>query len=896
MTAPPAKSVVYRFGVYQANPGTSELLRKGVRVKLQDQPFRLLCLLLEKSGGIVTKEDVRERLWPGNTFVEFDASLSVAVGKLRDALSDDSDNPRFVETIPRKGYRFIAPIETVIQEPPVADATLSRPSSPQTIPTVPSTPFKPAPIDIRRVLLICAVAISLVVAFWFRTLRRQSTPTAEAKSSISTPQMRRSVAVLSFRNLPGRKDDDWLSQAFAEMVSTELAAGGGLRVVSDEDVARAKRELPLENGQTLGKHSLEQLRKNPGADVVVVGSYTIIPAKQGDRIRLDIRLQDTANGETIAEDAVTGSENDLFELATRAGSHLRERLGMGALPLGNENAVEASLPSNQNAIRYYSEGKAKLWEFDLLPARDLLQKAVAADPNYPLAHSALSDVWEHLGYGSKATEEAKRALDLSGTLPQSDKLEIEGAYWQLSSNLPKAEEVYRSLFQLHPDSLEYGLDLARVQYQLKPEDALATLKILRQLPPPTGDDPRIDLLEASAQITQNMVLAQSEAKRALAKGTALGSPFIVARAYGILCQQDSAAGVSTAENISDCEKAKDSYASEGDRNNEARTLNDMAIIYYKLGDLHKAESMWREAAKVFRPNGEPEGLAATSNNIGAVFLKEGRLSEAKKMFQESIPSYERAEDTSGVALVLNDLADLSRLQGNLEDAETTYQRAQATANKVGDKSTAAYVDSGLGDLRADQGDLTGARKSYEESLALRVQTGEKQAEAETQVNLARISIEEGHAADAEKSLRASIAQFHQKQQADQELTASIVLIQALLAQSKAADAKLELKNAAPLAAKSQNFLARLQLDLESARAVLASGDAATARPKLSETLRQARQRGYLAIEFESRLALAELERKSGNAAAAQAHLSALERDAHDKGFALIARKAAAARA
>jgi eukaryotic-like serine/threonine-protein kinase len=895
MTAPTGKTVVYRFGVYAANPSAGELLRKGVRVKLQDQPFRLLCLLLEKSGGIVSKKDVRERLWPGNTFVEFDASLSVAVGKLREALGDDSDNPRFIETIPRKGYRFVAPIESLVQEPTVANATLPLPGSPQSVPAVLSTHFKPSSINIKRVLLICAVAIFLVGAFLFRTLRRPSTSIAEAKTSSGPPLIRRSVAVLGFRNLPGRKDDDWLSQAFSEMVSTELAAGGGLRVLSDEDVARAKRELPLENGETLAKSTLEQLRKNPGADVVVVGSYTTMPAKGGERIRLDIRLQDTVNGETIAEDAVSGSKDDLFELAARAGSHLRERLGMGVLPPGSENVVEASLPSNQNAIRYYSEGKAKLWEFDLIAARDLLVKAVAADPNYPLAHSALSEAWEHLGYRSKATAEAKRALDLSGNLPQSDKLQIEGAYWQLSNNLPKAAEVYRSLFQLHPDSLEYGLDLARVQYQTKPEDALATLKILRQLPEPVGDDPRIDLLEASVQITQNMVIAQSEAKRALAKGTALGSPFIVARAHGILCQQDSAAGVSTEENIADCEKAKEIYASEGDRNNEARTLNDMAIIYYQLGDLHKAESMWREAARVFRQDGEAEGLAATSNNIGAVFLREGRLAEAKKMFQESIPSYEAAEDTSGLALVLNDLADLSRLQGNLEYAETTYQQALATANKVGDKSSAAYVDSGLGDLRLDRGDLAGARKSYEESLALRAQTGEKQGEAETQVSLVKVSIEEGHASDAEKSLRMSITQLQHEQQPDEELTASIVLIQALLAQGEVADAKLEVERAAPVAANSQNFLARLQFDVASARQLLASGDAKAARPKLGETLQQARQHGYLAMELECRLAIAELERKSGNAPAAQAQLSALERDAHAKGFALIARKAAAAR-
>src|SRR5579862_1174410 len=105
--------VVYRFGFFEAAPQTGELQRNGVRVKLQEQPFQLLVFLLENAGEIVSRESVRQRLWPGNTFVDFDASLSVAVGKLRDALSDSADNPRFIETVPRRGYRFIAPVKAI---------------------------------------------------------------------------------------------------------------------------------------------------------------------------------------------------------------------------------------------------------------------------------------------------------------------------------------------------------------------------------------------------------------------------------------------------------------------------------------------------------------------------------------------------------------------------------------------------------------------------------------------------------------------------------------------------------------------------------------------------------------------------------------------------------------
>jgi DNA-binding winged helix-turn-helix (wHTH) protein/tetratricopeptide (TPR) repeat protein/TolB-like protein len=882
----------YRFGPFELDPVEGHLSRDGTRVKLQDLPFRLLLMLVELPGEIVTREEVRRRLWPENTFVEFDNSLGVAVRKVRDALGDDAESPRFVETIPKRGYRFLLPVKhasRLTEQSKIPDALQPERgpapgarSSTSRLVTVPA-------ILLASVLLVLAGALTL------RTARRHYASTTEARTSPSRPEIRRSVAVLGFRNLPGRKDEDWMSKAFTEMLSTELAAGGVLRLVSDEDVARVKRELVLGDEETLAKATLDRLRMNPGADVVVLGSYTPMPGKAGERIRLDVRLQDTANGETIAEEAVTGSKEDLFEIATRAGAHLRSSLGMGALSLDTANGVRASLPSNQAAIRFYSEGKAKLWDFDFVGARDLLLKAVAADPNSSLAHSALSDTWWHLGYREKAKAEAMRALELSGTLLQEDRLLIEGSYRGTMEDWPKAVEAYQTLFQLHPDSLGYGLLLAGAQHHVKPADALLMLKTLRQLPAPAGDDPRIDLLEASSLNTQDISAAQAAAMRAIAKGMSRGSHLMVARGYGILCQQGIATGVSTEENISNCERAIQSYASAGDRNNEARTRNDFAGVYYQRGDLAKAETMWREAAKEFRQVGDPGAFAAATNNIGDVLLLRGNLSHAKKMLELAIPSYQEIGDKDGVALVLNDLGDLSRRQGNLTSAETTYQQAKSTAVEIDDKSAGAFVLSGLGDILKDRGELSAARKSYEESLSVRTQTGQKQAAAESQVALALVSIEEGHPADAETTARKCRDQFHKEQEADDELAATVVLIQTLLTRGEYSEAKAELERAEPLANKSQNLLARLQFALTSACVLLASDHPDSSRPRSEQVLKDARRHGYLGVEFEARLALAELDNKSGHGAAAQAQLTSLERAANAKGFGLIARKAAAAR-
>ena len=108
----------YRFGPFELNTGEESLSRNGIRVKVQDLPYRLLVMLLERPGEIVTREEVRQRLWPENTFVEFDNSLGVAIRKVRDALNDDAEAPRYVETVPRRGYRFLAPVNVIEGEKP----------------------------------------------------------------------------------------------------------------------------------------------------------------------------------------------------------------------------------------------------------------------------------------------------------------------------------------------------------------------------------------------------------------------------------------------------------------------------------------------------------------------------------------------------------------------------------------------------------------------------------------------------------------------------------------------------------------------------------------------------------------------------------------------------------
>ena len=878
-----APEISYRFGLYVLDPADCTLTRDHIRVRLQDQPFRLLVLLVERAGQIVSREEIRDRLWPQNTFVEFDKSLGVAVLKVREALGDEASNPRFIETIPRRGYRFIAPVKV---------ETAAGPTPP--------TPIEPSPASVvshwnrsigKHSWIIAGLVVLLVglAVYVLRPKAQPSSGTAQAGVAFARVHVRRSVAVLGFRNLPGRTEDNWLSSALCEMLNTELSAGGKLRMVSGEDVARAKSELPLMDEDSLGKSTLQHLRAKPGADVVVVGSYTMLPTDP-KQIRLDVRVQDTAGGETITEEAVAGNENDLFSLVADLGGKLREKLG--ATPVSEETALatRAALPSSEKAARLYAEGRARLWAFDYFGARDLLNKAIAVDPDFPLSHAALSEVWWHTGYDARARSEAQKALELSNRLSQEQRLLVVGQYQRTVQEWPQAVETYRSLFRLFPDSLDYGLLFASAQMHLRASDSLQTLAILRQLPVPLGNDARIDMTEASAWINRDFTKARAAAKVAIEKATAQGSPVIVSRTYGILCQEEPSIGAS-AEAISVCKNAVEGSVAAKDPNGEAMMSTDLAALYYLRGNLAESAQMLQQAVKKFRQVGNRDGVATALSNFADARLSEGNLMEAKKLLEESIPEYRAVDDKEGVVLNLDSLGDIWRENGELDRADADYQQAEVIARKIEDKNATAYVLSGMGDVALDRGDLPLARKRYEEALALRNQSGEKQSAGESRVSLANLAIEEGHASDAEASVRECREQFHREQQADDELGASFSLINALLAQGKQGEAEKEMETAQQLGNASQNRFLRLQFELTSGRVLLASDRPETSRTLLLRVASDAHHYGFVGLELADKLALAQLANKTKHISQAEIQSHALQKSASAKGFGLIARKA-----
>jgi DNA-binding winged helix-turn-helix (wHTH) protein/TolB-like protein len=888
------KAPRYSFGPFELDTAEARLYRNGVRVPLQDLPYRLLALLVEHAGDVLTREELQRHLWPANTFVEFDNSLGVAVRKVRDALHDSAEEPRYLETIPKRGYRFLGRVENLGLAPPQIQ---SQPEAvPARVAEVEPHVVAPAVRLFHPVywILIGMVVFSAGVAFY--VFRGKPKSSSAVLSSAQPVRVRRSIALLGFRNLRGRPEDNWLSAAFSEMLSTELAAGGELRMVSGEDVSRARIEVPLKDEDTLAKATLRRLRADPGADLVVLGSYTPLPGNGPERIRLDLRVQDTNTGETAAEDSVMGDEDELFQLVSDAGVRLRSALGVSSLTAQGTAGVRISLPSNRSALRWYTAGQARLWEFDFAGARDLLLKAIAAEPDYSPAHAALAEAWSRLGYGAKALREAQKAVDLSQQLPEEERFIIQGQYLEVSSQWPRAVGTYTVLFRRFPDSLEYGLRLASAQRHVNSADALKTLAALRNLPPPIGTDPRIDMAEASTLVNEDLVRAHAAIEKAIAKGTAQGSHLLVARAYGIMCQLSSVSQtITVAEVTNACESARRSYAAAGDRDNEARTLNDFAGLSFREGDLVHADALWREAAAEFRQVDDIEGLAASSNNLADVSILEGDLGNGKKFLQQALPNYQALGDKDGVARVLNDLGVILLESGDLRAAETKFQQAKGKADEINDSDVHADAGFGMGDVALAHGDLPSARTAYQNALTLRNTIGEKQAIAETELAIARLTLEEGHAAEAEATARRCRDQFRQEQQKDDELDAAAVLVRALLVQQKTEEARKELAEEAALTETSHNLSLRLQYRLVTAQAESATKQFDNARTLLNAVLREAKAHNLTQPQYEAQLALAEVDKLSGHTAVANEQFAKLEKSAHAEGYELIARKASAGR-
>jgi tetratricopeptide (TPR) repeat protein len=722
----------------------------------------------------------------------------------------------------------------------------------------------------------------------------------------------------------------------AEMLDAELASGQQIRVIPSENISRMKLDLSLTPTDTYGQDTLGKIHNHLGTDMVTSGSYLALPDGSSTKLRIVLQVQDTRTGETIAAITEDGAESDLPQLISAGGDKLRHTLGIGSLSAAATGEVRASFPANSEAERLYSEGLAKLQGFDALAARELFEKAIAADPNHALSHSALADTWSQLGYDINAQAEAKKALDLSSNLSREDKLSIEGRFRELTHDRDGAAEVYRTLHNSLPDNLDYGLRFARAEYLANHANgALDTVAALRKLPAPMGSDPRIDLVEFhAAERLGDMKRSQKAAAAGIARAKTLGSGLLLASSLTAESWAWSNLGELN-KAIDDQSQARDLYAAAGDtyeaaiathgigmfQKNKgdliesrksleaalaefrrsgaqweiASCSNHLGELFQEIGDLDQARSYLQAALQIQRSLQDKRGVAADLDNLSNVELSAGRLSAARKMKEEALRNFREIGDKRGESITLVNLGEVLYQQGELASANEVYSQAIDNDRAISHKSGLAYSLVGLAEVQTAQDRLSDALASTQQSKTLREQTKEEVHSAEGDVQLAIIAVEQGKPGDAESLARKAVAVFERHKSPSSASIANSVLARSLLAQGNLADARAAADRATSLANQGSDRIIFLTASLAEAEVDIASGKAADAERNLSTLHDQAKRDGYVAFELEARLLSARAEIASGKPAAARAHLHKLQADARNKGFLLIARKAGAAR-
>ena len=471
-----SNSKIVRFGVFQVDLRSGELYKAGLKVKLQQQPLQVLALLLERPNHVVTREELRAKLWPTDTFVDFEHSLNTAVRKLRNALGDGADNPIFIETIPRNGYRFIAPVE--VPAASVANLLPSPPGTSSSETTLPQSQQIMGRKNRPTVLLFSALIITALLAALGWTFLRDHRIARASASPI------RSLAVLPLENLSRDADQDFFADGMTEELTTELGRISALRVLSRTSVMQYKGT----------KKPLHQIARELNVDALLEGTVV----RTGSHVRITAHLIQASPEGHLWGDAYDTDAGDVLSVQQRvADSVAREiRVALAPRDAASSRGSRSVNPEAQDlyfrgihAIRSGGGGATR-------SAVDFFQQAIHKDPNFARAYSGLAKayaVWypddarprENM---PKSREAALKAVALDDSLASAH---VELGYVELSYdwNWTEAEKEFKRALELDPSYAIARHYYARELVVLgRTEEALAQAARALELEPYSGLD------------------------------------------------------------------------------------------------------------------------------------------------------------------------------------------------------------------------------------------------------------------------------------------------------------------------------------------------------------------------------------------------------------------------
>ncbi len=389
----------YRFGVFEVDFRLGQLRKGGLRLRLAGQPLQILERLLERAGDVVTREELRSELWPADTFVDFEHNLNSAVKRLRTALGDAADAPRFIETLPRRGYRFLAPVEIVPDAGPAESSADESDVDVTVLPDAGSRPpasAVPAPVaavagvsfgSVRRLAAGVALGALLIVVAWLVAgagAREEMPPAAGA-----------SIAVLPFENLSGDESQSYLADGTTEALIAGLAQVKSIKVISRTSVMRFQG----------ARRPVLEIARELGVGTVLEGSVT----RQGDQLRITAQLIDARTDRHLWAETYNGRIRDLLTFQSRVAQAVAREVHATLSPpeearLARVPPVDAAVQEAYLKARYFwnqrtAEGLSRAIEY--------FEQARSLDPDYAPARAGLADAYNLVPrYGNQPTREA----------------------------------------------------------------------------------------------------------------------------------------------------------------------------------------------------------------------------------------------------------------------------------------------------------------------------------------------------------------------------------------------------------------------------------------------------------------------------------------------------------
>ena len=486
MGSPPLSGRILRFGRFELDPESQQLRRAGALLRIQPQPLKVLCVLVSRAGQVVSREELRQELWGNETYVDFAQGLNYCIRQIRAVLGDEAQAPRYIETIPRRGYRFIAGVDgtDTISRPEVAppQGQLAR-----WLQHIPRWAFA-----ISVLSLVALIAASVMV-------RSSEHPALSEKDSI---------LITDFANSTG---DPVFDGTLRTAVSVDLEQSPYLNMVSDETVRQALRLMNKPTEALITPEIGREICRRNGTKAMLTGSIGTL----GSRYLLTLEVVNASSGDTLAEEqAQANSKEQVLSALSRSDDKLRKRLGESLASIQQfGKPLEQVTTSSFEALQLFTLGEEKRaeGEYNAVP---FFKRAIQLDPSFASAHATLGTVYNNLEQLQLAEEHEKKAIALSDRVSEREKLYITAHYYILTGQRDKALLTYETYSRLYPHdglpesnlALEYDLlgqfnktlEHARNAYRLDPDGAFAYIHAASAL----EGLGRID--EAKAVITQGL--------------------------------------------------------------------------------------------------------------------------------------------------------------------------------------------------------------------------------------------------------------------------------------------------------------------------------------------------------------------------------------------------------